>query len=49
MEKLPTEMILHQLSFMDNTSIKNLCKSNVKIYHICKNNKDFIKHRARKP
>ena len=43
MEKLPTELILHKLSFMDNTSIKNLCKSNVKIYNICKNNKDFIK------
>jgi hypothetical protein len=43
MEKLPTELILHQLSFMDNTSIKNLCKSNVRIHTICKNNKDFIK------
>lgn len=43
MEKLPTEIILHQLSFMDNTSIKNLCKSNIKIYNICKNNKNFIK------
>ena len=43
MNKLPTEMILHQISFMDNTSIKNLCKSNIRIYSICKNNKDFIK------
>jgi hypothetical protein len=44
MDSLPVEIVLEQIKYMDNSSIKNLCKTSKRIHNICKNNKIILKN-----
>jgi hypothetical protein len=42
MNELPIELILHNFEFMNLQQIQNICKTNKRLYQVCKNKKNLI-------